>query len=74
MVGGALGGWVKKWKVLRSTNYHLKNYHRDVKYSIGNTVNNTAISMFGTRCVVEIPEGTLYEVYDCLTVMLYTGD
>lgn len=30
-MGGGLGGWVKKVKELRSTNFQLKNSHRDVK-------------------------------------------
>ena len=29
-----------------------KNSHTDVKYSIGNTVNNTVISMCGVRWVL----------------------
>ena len=40
---GALGDWVKKVKGLRSTDWQLQNTHRDVKYSIGNIVNNIII-------------------------------
>ena len=36
-----LRAWVKKLKGLRSTSYLLLNSHGDVKYSIGNIVNNT---------------------------------
>lgn len=40
----------EKVKRLRSTN---KNCHGDVKYSIGNTVNNIVISMYGVRRVLD---------------------
>ena len=51
--GGALGRWVKKLKVLRSTNWLLQNSHGGVKYSIGNTVNNYLITMHGVRWVLD---------------------
>ena len=43
---------MKKVKGLRSTNWQLQNSHGDVKYSIGNIVNNVVITMndvSGTR-------------------------
>ena len=43
-MGGGFGGWVKKEKGLRSANL-LQNSHGDVKYSIGNIVNNIVITM-----------------------------
>ena len=48
---GVLGGWVKVVKGLRSTNWQLQNSHRDVKYSIGNIVDNIVITTCGARCV-----------------------
>ena len=30
-----------------STNWQLQNSHRDVKYSIGNIVNNIVITIYG---------------------------
>ena len=56
-----LGGWVKKEKGLRSTNWQLQNSHRDVKYRIGNIVSNIVI-VYGVRWVLEI-----WGAYDCLT-------
>ena len=46
-MGGALRGWMKKVKVLRSTNWLLQNNHGDVKYSIGNIVNIILITVYG---------------------------
>ena len=46
-----LGGWVTKVKGLRSTSLLLQNSHGDVKYSIGNIVNNILITMYGVRWV-----------------------
>lgn len=40
---GVLGDKVKRVMALRSANWYLQNRHGDVKYSIGNTVNNTVI-------------------------------
>ena len=34
-------------KGLRSTNWWLQNSHGDVKYSIGNIVDNNLITMYG---------------------------
>ena len=48
---GCWGGWVKKVKGLRSTDWQLQNSHGDVKYSIGNTVSNSLIPMYGARWV-----------------------
>ena len=44
----------------------------EVKYSVGNAVSNIVVTMYGARWVLEISEGTLCKVYDCLTTMLYT--
>ena len=49
-----LGGWAKKVKGLRSTNSLLQNSHEDVKYSIGNLVNNIPIIMYGVRWVQDL--------------------
>ena len=40
----------------------------DIKYSI-NIVNNIVITMYA-KWVLEIPEGTLRKLYDCVTAML----
>ena len=42
----------------------------DVKYSIENVINNTVITMYGARWVLEIPGETLCEEYDCLIRMM----
>ena len=49
-IGGG-GGWLKKFKGLRSTNWLLQNSLGDVKYGIGNIVNSILISMRGVRWV-----------------------
>ena len=41
----------------------------DVKYSLGNTVNNIVITTYSARWVLEILGGTLYKVHDCLTTV-----
>ena len=40
-------GWVKKVEELRSTNWWLQNSHGDVKYSIGDIVDNILTTMYG---------------------------
>ena len=53
MVEG-LEGWVKMITGLRSTNWSLQNSHGDVKYSIGNIVNNIVITVYGVRWVLDL--------------------
>ena len=57
-------------KGLKSTNWQLQNSHRDVKYSRGNSVKTTVITMYNAKWVLEILGGTLCKVHDCLTMML----
>ena len=59
-------------KGLRSTNWQSQSFCEDVKYSIGNIVNNIVTTMYGARWVVEISGGTLCKVHDCLATVLYT--
>ena len=54
-MGGVLGGWEKKKKGLRSTDWQSQNGHGDVKYSTGNIVNNTVIATHGVRRVLDLP-------------------
>ena len=54
---------MEKVKGLRNTNWQLQNSHEDVKYSIGNIVNNVVITMYGARWELEIPGGALCKVY-----------
>ena len=58
-----LGGWVKKVKELRSTDWWLQNSHGDVKYSIGNIVNSTVITTYGASWVLEKSWGTVFVKY-----------
>ena len=58
-MGGRLGGWVEKMKGLRSTNWQLQNSHGDVKYSIGNIVNNIVITVCGVRRTLELSGGIM---------------
>ena len=45
---------MKKVKVLRHTNWYLKNSNGDKKYSIGNVINNIVVTMDSARWVLEI--------------------
>ena len=65
-----LRDWVRKVKGLRSTGWHLQSSHGDVKYSIGNIINNIVITMYGARWLLEISRGPLYKLYDCVTTLL----
>ena len=73
-VGESWGGRVKKMERLRSTNLLFQNSRGDVKYSIGNRVSDTVITVYvgpgGTWN--NGAGGTLCKVYDCLTTVLYT--
>ena len=51
---GGVGGWAKKVKGLRSTNWQLQTSHGDGKYSLRNTVNNITITMYGARLVLDL--------------------
>ena len=57
-------------KDLRRTECLLQNSHGDVKYSVGDVVDNIVITMYGARWVLKISGGTLSKIYDCLTTML----
>ena len=62
---------MKKEKGLRSTNWQLQNNHRDVKYSVGNVVNNIVLIMYGVTWVLDLLGGSLCKLYKCLITMLY---
>ena len=57
--GEGLGGLGEKVKGLGSSSWFLQNSHRDVKYSIGNTVSNSVITMNRARRGLEISGVTL---------------
>ena len=67
-----VGGRVEKMKDLRNTDWEFQSCHGDVRYSTGNIVNNTEITRYGARWVLEISGGPLRKVRDCPTTMLYT--
>ena len=48
---------MKKLKRSSSTDWKLQNSHGDVKYSIGNIVNNIVITTYGAKCILEISRG-----------------
>ena len=67
MVGiGGLGdkGDVIKYKMT------VTNSHRDIRYSIGDTVNNIAMTLYGAEWVLD-DWGSLHKIYEYLTTMLY---
>lgn len=70
-MGGELKGWVKKVKGFVSTNWPSENSHGDVRYSIGNIVNNMAVIMYSVREVQDLLGGSFPKLYKCLTAMLY---
>ena len=45
---------MKKVKEIRSPNWKIQNSCGDVKYSIGNMVNNIVITMYDAGCVLEL--------------------
>ena len=45
---------MKKVKELRSTNWLSQNSHGDVKYSIGNIVNNILIIKYTVKWVIDL--------------------
>ena len=51
---GGLAEWAKKVNGLRNTYLLLQNSHADVKYSIGNIINNILITMHGVRQVLDL--------------------
>ena len=64
---------MKEAKGLRSTNWQLQSIHRDVKYGIGDIVNNIVTTVRGARQIPEISGGTLCKVHDCLA-QCYTSE
>ena len=61
---GAKGEGIERYR-------QLQNSHGDVKYSIGNIINNVVITMYDAQWVLEISGGTLYKVYNCEITMLH---
>ena len=50
-----------RWKGLTVTTFHLYNKcHEDVMYSIGNAVNNVAISLYGDRWLLTYDNQSLH--------------
>ena len=71
-MGGLLGGWVKKVKELRSTNWWLQNSQGDIKYGIGNIVNNIVGTVYDVRVVIDLLGRSVHKLYKCLIMGLYT--
>ena len=69
-MGEGVGGM--GWKMWTDEEVQIGSC-RDVKYSIGNIVNNITITMDGAQWILEISEGTRCKVpvYDSLITMLY---
>ena len=65
-----IGRLSEKVRSLRSIDWQLQNSHGDVKYSMGNIVNNTVITMYGASKILEKSWRTLCK-YDYLTRVLY---
>ena len=59
-------------KFVKHSIFLIQNSQGDVKYSIEDTVNNIAIIMYGARLILELLEGSLCRLGNCLTTMLYT--
>ena len=67
---GRLESWVKKVNELTTTNWQLQNIHGDVKYSIGNIVNNILIGMYGIGWTLDLlGEESLTKLYESLTTV-----
>ena len=69
-------GRVQKVKGLRRRNWQLQNRHGDVKYSLGNVVNNiiTTYDAISMRLigVLDLLGVNLHKFYKFLTTLLYT--
>ena len=48
---------MEKAKGLRSTDWRLQNSHGDAKYSTGNTVSNTVITVYCARWALNLSRG-----------------
>lgn len=59
---GGSGSWVKREKGLRSTDWQSQNSHVDVKYSLGNRVDDVVITASGARWVPCLLRGILHKV------------
>ena len=46
----------------------LENSHMDVKYTIGNIVNNIVTTMCGAKWVLELSRESLHRLYHYLTI------
>ena len=71
-MGGRLGGWVKKVKGYGRAGGKLQDSHGDVQDSTGNRLNNNVITICGSRWLLELLEGLLHKLYNCLTSMWHT--
>ena len=71
---GGVRGWGEKNEEFGSTDLQLQTDHGDTKYHIENIVNNIVISIYGASSVLEIFGGTLCNVHDGVTALLYTWD
>ena len=54
---GEKGEETKKYKLAVK-----KNSQEGVKHSMGNIVNDIVITMYGVRCILDLPEGSLCDV------------
>ena len=50
----------------------IKNSHRDVNFCTRNVINNTVITTYAVRWVLDLSGGSLYKLNKCLLTMLYT--
>ena len=56
MVARGKGDWGvdENGRELRSTNWRLQNSHGDVKYCVGNIVDNAVITLYDVRWVLDL--------------------
>lgn len=67
-----IGLQVKIMCSLRCTKRQYKNSQGDARYSIGNIVNNTVITTYGVKWVLDFLGSSFLKLYKCLTTILYS--
>ena len=62
--GRGAGGISGKDEEIKKYKWKLQNSQRDVKYSIGNIVNNILITMYGVRWIQDLLGGSLSKLHN----------
>ena len=69
---GEVGVMGEKGEGIQMYQMPVTKSHGDIKYILGNIVNNILTTTCGVRCVLELPGRSLCEIHKCLITVLYT--